>query len=140
MEFDLDIYIPEFYVSDSQQRVEIYRKLSEAKSVEEVKEAGAEMIDRFGNPPQEVGDLLNFTCAKIIASHLGIFRLSLKKDVLMLQFSEEKKLGKKEIESFRQKINLPLEFAVDKTLKLFVYLKGVRQKKALFVKNLLQRL
>lgn len=140
MEFDLDIYIPEFYVSDSQQRVEIYKKLSEAKSPEEVKEVGAEMVDRFGNPPQEVEDLLNFTCAKIIASHLGIFRLSLKKDVLMLQFSVDKKMGKKEIENLRQKINLPLEFAVDKTLKLFVHLKKERGKKSLFVKNLLQSL
>jgi len=140
IQFDLDIYIPETYVSDSQQRVEIYKKLSEAKSVEEVKEVEAEMVDRFGIPPPEVEDLLNFTCAKIIASHVGIFRLSLKKDVLMLQFSQEKKIGKKEIENFRQKINLPLEFAVDKTLKLFIHLKGRKEKKALFVKNLLQRL
>ncbi|MCK4404015.1 MAG: transcription-repair coupling factor [candidate division Zixibacteria bacterium] len=140
MEFDLDIYIPKSYVSDSQQRVEIYKKLSEAKSVEEVKEVEAEMVDRFGNPPPEAEDLLNFTCAKIIASHLGIFRLSLKEDVLMLQFSEDKKIGKKEIENFRQKINLPLEFAVDKALKLIVHLKGKEKKKALFVKNLLQSL
>ncbi len=137
MEFDLDIYIPKNYVSDSQQRVEIYKKLSEAKSPEEVKEVEAEMVDRFGNPPQEVEDLLNFTCAKIIASHLGIFRLSLKKDVLLLQFSEDKKIGKKELENFRQKISLPLEFVVDKTLKLFVHLKGESEKKSLFVKNLL---
>ena len=140
MEFDLDIYIPETYISDSQHRVGIYRKLSEAKSVEEVKEVEAEMIDRFGNPPPEVEDLLNFTCAKIIASHLGIFRLSLKKDVLMLQFSPDKKIGKKELENFRKKISLPLEFAVDKTLKLIVHLKGKEEKKSLFVKNLLQSL
>ncbi|MCK4223900.1 MAG: transcription-repair coupling factor [candidate division Zixibacteria bacterium] len=140
IQFDLEIYIPESYISDSQQRVEIYKKLSEAKSPEEVKEVEAEMIDRFGNPPQEVEDLLNFTCAKIIASHLGIFRLSLKEDVLLLQFSEDKKIGKKEIENFRRKINLPLEFAVDKTLKLSVHLKGGNEKKTLFVKNLLQRL
>ena len=140
IQFDLEIYIPESYISDSQQRVEIYKKLSEAKSPEEVKEVEAEMIDRFGNPPQQVEDLLNFTCAKIIASHLGIFRLSLKEDVLLLQFSKDKKIGKKEIENFRRKINLPLEFAVDKTLKLSIHLKGGNEKKALFVKNLLQRL
>lgn len=140
MEYDLDIYIPESYISDSQQRVEIYKKLSEAKSVEEVKETEAEMIDRFGNPKKEVQDLLNFTCAKIIASGLGIFRLSLKRDILTLEFSEDKRLGKKEIENFRKRIDLPLEFAVDKMFKLFINLERVKQSKTLFVKNLLQRL
>ncbi len=140
MEFDLDIYIPESYVPDSQQRVEIYKKLSEARSVKEIKEVEAEVVDRFGIPAQEVEDLLNFTCAKIMASHLGISRLSLKADVLMLQFSEEKKMGKKEIENLRQKIKLPLEFAVDQTLKLLVQLKDEKQRKTLFVKKLLQSL
>ncbi|MGB7060746.1 MAG: transcription-repair coupling factor, partial [Candidatus Zixiibacteriota bacterium] len=140
MEFDLDIYIPESYVSDSQHRVEIYRKLSDAESVEEVKEVEAEVVDRFGALPQEVEDLLNFTCAKIAASHLGISRVSVEKDLLTLQFSEDKKLGKKEIENLRKKIELPLEFAVDKTLKLFVQLKPGSEKKTLSVKNLLQRL
>jgi len=140
IQFDLDIYIPETYVSDNQQRVEIYKKLSEAKSPEEVKEVEAEMVDRFGNPPPEAEDLLNFTCAKILASHLGISRISLKKNLLLLQFSPDKKIGKKDIENLRQKINLPLEFAVDKTFKLLVHLKEGGEKKALFVKNLLQKL
>jgi transcription-repair coupling factor (superfamily II helicase) len=140
MEFDLDIYIPQSYVSDSQQRVEIYRKLSEAESVEEVKEVEAEIVDRFGVLPQEVEDLLNFTCAKIAASRLGICRVSLKKDLLTLQFSEDKRLGKKEIENLRKKIELPIEFAVDRTLRLFVRLEPKSEKKTMFVKNLLQRL
>jgi transcription-repair coupling factor (superfamily II helicase) len=140
MEFDLDIYIPESYVSDSQHRVEIYRKLSEAGSVEEVKGVEAEVIDRFGALPREVEDLLNFTCAKIAASHLGISRVSLEHQLLTLQFSEDKKLGKKEIENMRAKIELPLQFAVDKTVKLLVQLEPGGREKTRTVKNLLQRL
>ncbi len=140
MEFDLDIYIPESYIPDSQQRVEIYRKLSEAKSVEDVKHVEAEVVDRFGTPQREVQDLLNFTCAKIIAARMGICRLSLKRDVLTLQFCEAKKMGKQQIGNLRGKIDLPLEFVVDKTLKLFIDLKDVDGNKTIFVKNLLQRL
>jgi transcription-repair coupling factor (superfamily II helicase) len=140
MEFDLDIYIPESYVSDSQHRVEIYRKLSEAQSVEEVNGVEAEVIDRFGALPREVEDLLNFTCAKIAASHLGISRVSLEHQLLTLQFSEDKKLGKKEIENMRAKIELPLQFAVDKTVKLLVQLEPGGREKTRTVKNLLQRL
>jgi transcription-repair coupling factor (superfamily II helicase) len=140
MEFDLDIYIPESYISDSQQRVEIYRKLSEAQSVEEVKGVEAEVIDRFGTLPQEVEDLLNFTCAKIAASHLGIARVSLQKELLSLHFSEDKKLGKKEIEKMRANIDQPLEFVVDKTVRVLVRLDADEKRKTKTVKNLLQRL
>ncbi|MGB8657154.1 MAG: transcription-repair coupling factor [Candidatus Zixiibacteriota bacterium] len=140
MHFDLDIYIPESYVADSQQRVEIYKELSEAKSVEEVEKVEAEMVDRFGNPPGEVDDLLNFTCAKILASRLGVSELSLKKDTLRLEFSADKKMGRKEIEKIGEKINLPLEFAVDGRLKAVIDLTSVGDQKTLFVKNLLQRL
>jgi len=141
MEFDLDIYIPESYIPDSQQRVDIYRKLSEAFSVEEVDMIKAELSDRFGKPKKEVKDLLEFTCAKIAASMKGIFRLSLKKDLLMLEFSPDKKMGKKEIENLSQKAGLPLEFKVDQSLKMYVKLAGVAsEKKAEFVKNFLLKL
>jgi transcription-repair coupling factor (superfamily II helicase) len=141
MEFDLDIYIPESYIPDSQQRVEIYRKLSEANSVEEVEQVEAELLDRFGKLEKEVKDLLDFTSAKITASSKGISRLSLKKDILMLEYSPDKKMGKKEIESLSQKIDLPFEFKVDQSLKIYVKFEGVALgKKAEFVKNFLLKL
>jgi transcription-repair coupling factor (superfamily II helicase) len=141
MEFDLDIYIPESYVPDSQQRVEIYRKLSESSSVEEVNKVEAELSDRFGKPRKEVKDLLDFTCAKIIASTLGMSRLSLKKESLMLEFPPDKRMGKKEIEGLSQKIKFPLEFKVDQSLKIYVKLEKVAlEKKAELVKNLLLKL
>ncbi len=141
MEFDLDIFIPDFYIPDSQQRVEIYRKLSEARSVEEVDLIEAELTDRFGKPKKEVSDLLGFTCAKICASSKGISRVSVKDDILMLEFSPDRKMGKKEIENLSKKIELPLEFKVDQSVKLYVRLQGVAfDKKAQFVKNLLIKL
>jgi transcription-repair coupling factor (superfamily II helicase) len=141
MEFDLDIYLPDFYVPDSQQRVEIYRKLSEARSVEEVDTIEAELSDRYGKPRKEVKDLLDFTCAKICASWKGISRVSLREDVLMLEFPPDRKMGKKEIENLSKKIRLPLEFKVNQSVKLYVKLTGVAfDKKARFIKNLLIKL
>ena len=57
-----------------------------------------------------------------------------------MEFSAEKKIGKKEIENMREKISLPLEFAVDGAFRVFVGLNRTDEKKSLFVKNLLQRL
>ena len=121
--------------------MEIYRKLSEAKSVKEIDIVESELSDRFGKPRKEVKDLLDFTCAKIIASTLGISRLSLKKETLMLEFPSDKKMGKKEIENLSQRIKFPLEFKVDQSIKIYVKLERVAlEKKAELVKNLLLKL
>jgi hypothetical protein len=59
----------------------------------------------------------------------------------MLEFSPDKKMGKKEIENLSQKAGLPLEFKVDQSLKMYVKLAGVAsEKKAEFVKNFLLKL
>ncbi len=140
MELDLDIYIPQVYVPDSQQRVDLYRKLSEAKSVEDVDGVEAEMSDRFGAAPPEVEDLLNLTRAKIAAAQLGISRLGLKKDTLDLTFSPDQRIDKQKLENLSRKIDLPLEFSLDPQLKLTIQLPGDRDKRSQEVRNLLQSL
>jgi transcription-repair coupling factor (superfamily II helicase) len=140
LQFDLDIYIPEGYVPDSQQRVDIYRKLSDAKSTEEVKNVEAEIQDRFGSPPPEVEDLLNITAIRITASRLGISKIYLKQKTLSLEFSPDRKIGKKQIEHLHRSIGLPVEFAFNGTLKVFIGLNEIEEKRSLFIKKLLQRL
>ena len=140
MELDLDIYIPEVYVPDSQQRVDLYRKLSEAKSVEDVTQVEAEMTDRFGAVPAEVRDLVNFTCSKISAAHLGISRLWLRNDTLILAFSPDERIDKQKLENLARKINLPLGFASDPHLKLTIRLKADSDKRSQEIRNLLQSL
>jgi transcription-repair coupling factor (superfamily II helicase) len=120
--------------------VEIYRKLSDAKSTEEVKNVEAEIQDRFGSLSPEVEDLLNITCIRIMASRLGIHRVSMKKENLSLEFSPDRKIGKNQIEHLHKHIGLPVEFVANGTLKILIGLNNVGEKRSLFVKNLLQRL
>ncbi|MFH1378345.1 MAG: transcription-repair coupling factor [Planctomycetota bacterium] len=45
--------LPETYIKDSPQRLEFYRRLSLAKTVDEIKTVASDMKDRFGSPPVE---------------------------------------------------------------------------------------
>ena len=51
LEFPVDARLPEEYVNETHLRMEIYQRLGEAISMEEVEGIWAELQDRFGPPP-----------------------------------------------------------------------------------------
>jgi transcription-repair coupling factor (superfamily II helicase) len=138
---DTDIYIPEDYISDTNQRVEIYQKISKTQSTEEINEIGAEIKDRFGKIPPEVGNLLEFAEIRLLATQKLLTQIIWKKDKLRIEFSPEKEIKRKEIEDIRKNLILPLEFSVGKTLNMYIDLKTLKEEdKLIFIKKLLQNL
>ncbi len=71
VEIPVDAYIPENYIRDGKQKVDIYKKISGANTVPAVTDITAEIIDRFGSPPSPVANLLNFAKLKALARELG---------------------------------------------------------------------
>ena len=60
VEIDLgvDAYLPEEYVSDQRQKIEIYKRIRELDSQEMLDELEDDLLDRFGEYPEEVAHLL----------------------------------------------------------------------------------
>lgn len=72
----LAAYIPESYVEDPVLRLELLRELAQAVSTEEADAFELELLDRFGEPPAEVANLIRIMRIKLAATALGIERLS----------------------------------------------------------------
>jgi transcription-repair coupling factor (superfamily II helicase) len=83
---DFEILFPDDYVNVISERLNLYNKLSELKTEEELHTFEAEIIDRFGEFPTQVEDLLNSVRIKWIAKHLGIERIILKKKRMLCYF------------------------------------------------------
>ncbi|MFD1485943.1 transcription-repair coupling factor [Lacticaseibacillus baoqingensis] len=64
VDLDLEAYLPDSYVADSRQKIELYKRLREADSADQLEEIQADLIDRFGDYPQPVVDLLAITALK----------------------------------------------------------------------------
>lgn len=71
IEFPVDARIPETYIDDVSLRMEIYQRLGEALSLEEVQEIGKEVRDRFGVLPEPAEWLYELTCLKVFAQLNG---------------------------------------------------------------------
>lgn len=68
----LSVLIPETYVADLQLRLGLYRRLSALETRPEIDAFGAELVDRFGEPPEEVSHLLDVMEIKGFCRAAGI--------------------------------------------------------------------
>ncbi len=75
---DFEILIPDDYISIISERLSLYHKLSELKTEEELQQFETQMIDRFGELPVQVVDLLDSVRIKWLAKKLGLERIILK--------------------------------------------------------------
>ncbi len=69
------VTIPEHYVPDLSLRMQLYRRLSTLQTEEEVEGFKAEMIDRFGPAPDEVGQLTRLVSVKLLCRRAHVEKI-----------------------------------------------------------------
>jgi len=85
IEISLDAYLPSDYIYDSMQKIEIYKKVAAIRSLEEASDLYDELVDRFGNPPQAVMNLMTIARLKTYGAEYQIESMSQKGDDFILQ-------------------------------------------------------
>lgn len=90
VEFLIDARIPEEYINETHLRMEIYQRLGEALSSEEVDVIWEEIKDRFGKPPEPAEWLYHLTRLRAFAATHGFTLLKQEKVTL----TAEKQHGK----------------------------------------------
>ncbi|MDY4192148.1 MAG: transcription-repair coupling factor [Oscillospiraceae bacterium] len=76
-------HIPEDYIENLSQRIEIYKKIATIQNEEDAWDVTDELIDRFGEPPESVKGLIDVALLRNIAASLGIYEISQKNDVIV---------------------------------------------------------
>lgn len=71
----LSVLIPPEYVCDLDVRMNLYNRIGEIETHEEVESLRAELVDRFGAYPMEVDNLLNIVELKLLAKRANIERI-----------------------------------------------------------------
>ena len=79
VDFKVDAYLPENYVTDSRMRMEIYKRIADLSTDEERSDIIDELIDRFGELPDAVETLLDIAQLRLNAGKLGITQVSYRK-------------------------------------------------------------
>ena len=59
IDLGLDAYLPETYIEDERQKIEIYKRIRELETIDSLDELQDDLLDRFGEYPTEVAHLLS---------------------------------------------------------------------------------
>ncbi len=86
IEADVDAYIPEFYVEDDSERLDIYRRLYRTQTIEAADEIRLELVDRFGSSVEEVENLFMLSNLRVLGVLIGFRKIELSKRTLRLIF------------------------------------------------------
>ena len=86
IQIDLNVtsYIPDEYIPDSAQKIEVYQNIALCKKEEDIQNIVDEIIDRFGNMPSELENLLD------IAKPFAISKIASKRTAVVFTFEQSK--------------------------------------------------
>ncbi len=85
IEFGTSSFLPEDYVESPAHRLDLYKRLSAATTVEEVDAVRDEMADRFGPPPDDAEEFVMAARLRILLYRAGIRSAMVHKGRLVLQ-------------------------------------------------------
>ena len=84
----VDAYIPERYIPDGPGRIEAYRRIAAIQNAADAADVLDELIDRYGDPPASVSDLVNVSLVRVQAAAVGVYEVTQKKDLLTLSLEK----------------------------------------------------
>jgi transcription-repair coupling factor (superfamily II helicase) len=87
---DLEILIPDHYISNTTERIKLYRELDNISESESLTEFENNLTDRFGELPQVTRDLLNIVKLRWKAIELGFEKVILKNKIMIIHFIHNK--------------------------------------------------
>lgn len=133
IDLPLSAYLPDEYIQDRRQKIDLYRRLTRLEQFDEIEELRTEMQDRFGPLPEPAQRLLELCELKLEAVVWQIEEIFLQDTYLGIRFGN--------LERFKQlsKLQPPIRIVDDQTA--FVTLKSVEippHKMLALVKSLLR--
>ncbi|WP_018248273.1 transcription-repair coupling factor [Orenia marismortui] len=93
LELKVNAYIPDDYINDSKQKIEIYKKIDSISDIHEYHRLNKELKDRFGQLHKEVVILLELAKMKVKARELSLLEIKEKGQTLEFEFSSDHKLS-----------------------------------------------
>ncbi len=99
---DLEILIPDEYVTSLTERYNLYTELTKLNNETELQAFEQQLADRFGPIPPQVNDLLNTIRLQWLGKQIGFEKISLKKQVLRGYFLSNQQSPYFETEAFKE--------------------------------------
>lgn len=121
VDVNVDAFIPATYIKSEYQKLEMYKRIADIESEEEWQDMQEELIDRFGDLPKAVQNLLNIVLLKSMAHRVYVAQVKQKQEKMIeLTMFEEADIMAEKIPELVDKYSMRLKF-VPKPIPTFTY-------------------
>ena len=125
IDLDIDAFIPERYIRNDMQKLDIYKRISGIQNEEEYDDMLEELMDRFGELPKAVQNLLLVSRLRARAHDLYLTEVTQKGEEIRMVLYEKAQINTAGIDGLLKQYRGRLKFTIDKN-PYFLY---IRQKK-----------
>ena len=141
LELDYTGFIPDSFIKDTSIKFEIYKKIAAVNTDDELQTLSSEIADRFGNPPEEVLNLLYIAELKIVCRKLKIVHLAERKGRVVIKLREMKVLNPGKFTRLLAYSNGAVSYDTKRPLTIKLKTEAVSLKdKSLFILEILKQL
>ena len=99
----VDAFIPSSYITNERQKLEAYKKIAVIRSQEDYEEMFDELIDRYGDMPQSVSNLLLISYIKTLANQSGTDTVEYASGFITLKLREDALIDYDKLRDYLQK-------------------------------------
>ena len=93
IDLELDAFIPERYIPNEYQKLDIYKRIAGIENQEEYEDMLEELLDRFGELPKSVQNLLSIANLKAMAHKVYMTEVKQLQDMVKLTMYEKAKIN-----------------------------------------------
>ena len=105
LETDFEILLPDDYVTGIAERISLYRELDNLENEESLEVFSKNLVDRFGEMPQEVEDLIETIRLRWVTREIGFEKLILKSDKMIASFVSKQESPYYQSDAFTRVLN-----------------------------------
>ena len=117
----IDAYIPMGYIPNELQKLDIYKRIADIETQEETEEMTEELIDRFGDPPKSVENLLYIAKIKSMAHRLYFTEVAQKGESVRFTLYEKARIDVTKIPELVAAYGQKVTFTADPKNPYFTY-------------------
>ena len=122
VDLNVDAFIPSSYIQNEYQKLDIYKRIASIENQEEMDDMLEELLDRFGDVPKKVQQLLNIALLKALAHQIYVVSIEQKAEAIRFSMYEKAKVKVEKIPKLLESYQGNLKFTID-TNPYFTYRK-----------------
>lgn len=133
VELKIDAYIPNTYIKDETQKIEVYKKIASIDSKEEFMDIEEELEDRFSDIPISVYNLMNISYIRSLGKKLDVEEIKEISNEVVFQFQDKSSLKEKIVKIIMDKYSKQVAFKLNEKPAIGYSIKNIKKEQVLSV-------